>query len=237
MQWNDEGILLSARPYGENALLVHLLTAEHGRHGGLVPGGQGRRNRPLWQIGNRLQVHWQARLAEHLGTVSGDLVTAHAARHLADPDRLVALGAACALAELCFPERELQPGAFAALTTLLDSLHEEFWPSLYVHWECGLLGSLGFGLDLSQCAATGGTRDLVFVSPKTGRAVSREAGDAWRDKLLPLPGFLREGGAGSSAEVSAGLRLTGHFLEHHVLAAQGRSMPAARSRLVERLRA
>ena len=236
MQWNDDALLLSARPHGENALLVSLLTSERGRHAGLVPGGQGRRQRALWQTGSLLAVKWQARLAEHLGTVSGEQRTAFAARWLDDPLRLAALTAACAMSDLCLPERVPHPTAFAGLLALLAGLEQPLWPSLYVHWELGLLGALGYGLDLTSCAATGATFDLHYVSPKSGRAVSRAAGEAYRDRLLPLPAFLLLGGPGDTDAITAGLSLTGYFIERHILAPQGRALPAARTRLVDRLR-
>jgi DNA repair protein RecO (recombination protein O) len=237
MQWQEDAVVLSARPHGESALLISLIAAGQGRHAGMVPGGQGRRNRALWQTGNLLRVTWQARLAEHLGTVQGEVRTPHASRWLDDPRRLAGLSAACALSEACVAERMPQPGAFAGLAAMLDGLVEADWPSLYVHWELGLLRALGYGLDLASCAATGLTDDLIYVSPKSGRAVSRKAGQPFHGRLLPLPSFLRQGGPGTAAEVQDGLSLTGFFLETHVLAPQNRALPPARSRLVERLRA
>jgi len=237
MQWIDEAVLLSARPHGENGLLVALLTREHGRHMGLVAGGQSKKHRAAWQTGTLFEVKWQARLAEHLGGVSGEARTAYAARWLDDPARLGGISAACAVAEACLPEREPHSAAFAGLLALFDGIGEEHWPSLYAHWELGVLGELGFGLDLSACAATGATEDLVYVSPKSGRAVSASAGEEYRDKLLALPAFLRGGITGDRAEVATALGLIGFFLERHVLAPHGKALPAARSRLVDRLRA
>jgi DNA repair protein RecO (recombination protein O) len=237
MHWNDDAILLAARPHGENGLLVSLLTSRLGRHAGLVPGGQSRRHRAVWQSGNLLAVRWQARLADHLGTVGGEVGTAYASRWLDDPPRLAAVGAACAMGECCLPERVPQEKLFAGLLALFAGLDQPLWPTLYVHWELGLLGALGFGLDLGACAATGATTDLAYVSPKSGRAVCRSAGLAYHDRLLPLPAFLRQGGAGSPDDIVDGLALTGYFIDRHILAPQGRSLPAARSRLVDRLRA
>src|SRR5579859_2006175 len=230
MQWIDEAVLLSARPHGETGLLVALLTREHGRHAGLVSFGQSKKHRPAWQTGTLFEIKWQARLAEHLGTVTGEGRTAYAAR-------LGGVAAVCAVAEACIPEREPHPAAFAGLIAFLDELGEDHWPSLYAHWELGILGELGFGLDLSVCAATGTSEDLVYVSPKSGRAVSARAGADYRDKMLPLPSFLRGGITRERAEVAAALELTGFFLERHVLAPHGKALPAARSRLVDRLRA
>jgi DNA repair protein RecO (recombination protein O) len=237
MQWTDDAVLLSGRPHGENSLLVSLLTREHGRHAGLVTGGQSKRHRATWQIGTLMAVKWQARLAEHLGGIGGEARTAYATRWLGDPFRLAGVSAACAVSEAGMPERVPHPNAFAALVALLDGMIEDHWPSLYAHWELGLLGELGFGLDLSSCAATGESEDLIYVSPKSGRAVSGKAGEAYRDRLLPLPSFLKSGITGDRGAVAAALDLTGFFLERHVLAPHGRGLPAARSRLVDRLRA
>ena len=237
MHWIDDAILLSARAHGETALLVTLLTREHGRHAGLVQGGQSKKHRPAWQTGTLFEIKWQARLAEHLGAVSGEARRSYAARWLDDPARLGGVSAVCAVAEACLPERVPHSAAYAGLLALLDGFGEEHWPSLYAHWELGLLSELGFGLDLSVCAATGSVEDLVYVSPKTGRAVSRGAGEAYRDRMLALPAFLREGITRDSAEVAQALALTGFFLERHVLAPHGKALPAARSRLVDRLRA
>src|SRR5579859_1683410 len=140
MNWTDDALLLSARPHGESALLVTLLTREHGRHAGLVTGGQSRRHRPSWQTGTLMAVKWQARLAEHLGAISGEPRTPYAARWLDDPFRLAGVSAACAVSEACLPERVPHSAAFEALVALLDGFSEAHWPSLYAHWELGLLG-------------------------------------------------------------------------------------------------
>jgi DNA repair protein RecO (recombination protein O) len=237
MQWIDDAILLSARAHGETALLVTLLTREHGRHGGLVQGGQSRKNRPTWQTGTLFEIKWQARLSDHLGGVTGEARRSYAARWLDDAARLGGISAMCAVAEACLPERVPHAAVYRGLVALLDGMGEEHWPSLYAHWEFGLLSELGFGLDLSVCAATGSAEDLAYVSPKSGRAVSRGAGDAYRDRMLALPAFLREGITHDRAEVAQALDLTGFFLDRHVLAPHGKALPAARSRLVDRLRA
>jgi DNA repair protein RecO (recombination protein O) len=236
MEWSDEGILLGARRHGESALIVELLTREHGRHQGLVRGGQGPKLRGIFEVGNRLAVTWKARLAEHLGHLSGELLRSHAAALLDDPARLACLSAAAALAESTLPEREPHPRAFAGFSGLLDSLAaDDGWAVRYVEWELTLLSELGFGLDLSRCAATGETADLIYVSPKSGHAVSAKAGAPYRDRLLALPRFLLPG---SNAEATPGevidaLTLADHFLERRVFAPHDRKMPAARRRFVE----
>ncbi|OAN50818.1 DNA repair protein RecO [Paramagnetospirillum marisnigri] len=237
MEWDDEAIVLAARRHGEHGGIVSLLTRSHGRHAGLVHGAQSKAHRAAVQPGNQVRACWSGRLAEQLGTFRLEVLCAHAGQVLDDPARLAALSSACALAELALPERQPHPGAHAALSALLGALTAESWPSVYVHWELALLRDLGFGLDLTACAATGSTEDLGFVSPKTGRAVSRAAAGPWKDKLLALPRFLVEGGEGEAADIHAGLTLSGFFLERHVLAAHHAAMPAARIRLVDRFRA
>ncbi|HXE29677.1 MAG TPA: DNA repair protein RecO [Stellaceae bacterium] len=247
MQWSEEGIVLAARAHGERALVVQLLTREHGRHAGLLRGGQAPKTRAHWQIGNRLLVTWRARLAEHLGFLTGEVVEAHAANLLDDPLRLGALASAAALAASALPEREPHPRAYRGLLHLLEALGtDDRWAIAYVEWEIALLEELGFGLDLSSCAATGATEDLVYVSPRSGQAVSAAAGAPYREKLLSLPAFLR-GAAAQGAlqarpqekptpqDVLDGLRLAGFFLEQRVFAPHQHKLPAARSRYVDAL--
>lgn len=237
MEWTDDAILLSLRRHGETGAVATLFTRAHGRHAGLVRGGAGKVARAALQPGNRLQVTWKARLDDQLGTFTWELAEAFGSRWLEDRQRLAGLSAACAMAEASLAEREPHPAAFNGLVVFLAALGEEDWPSLYVHWELGLLGELGYSLDLTACAATGATDDLVYVSPRSGRAVSRTAGEPYRDRLLVLPRFLQEKAAGDRTSVLAGLALTGYFLERHALAPHGKALPPARSRLVERLKA
>ncbi|HEV8033063.1 MAG TPA: DNA repair protein RecO [Stellaceae bacterium] len=238
MDWRDTGFVLATRRHGESGLIVELLTIEHGRHAGLVRGGQTPKRRALLQPGNRVAASWRGRLSEHLGSFDCELIDAHAARFLDDPDRLAALSAASALLLAALPEREPHSDVYAAFAGLLDALtpDSDEWRKAYVHWECGLLAALGFGLDLASCAVSGTTEDLTHVSPRTGRAVSRAAAAPYRDKLLPLPGFLWRDTPASRAEIVAGLVLTEHFLLHHLLLPQGRSLPEARERLTDRMR-
>lgn len=236
MEWDDDAIVLAARRHGESGAVASLLTRSHGRHAGLVHGGQGKANRPILQPGNAVRARWSGRLSEQLGQFRLELLHAHGAAHLHDAARLAALEAACALVEVALPERQPHPACHAALAALLHALEAESWPSVYVHFELALLRDLGFGLDLSVCAATGQTDDLAWVSPKTGRAVSRAAGEPWRDKLFRLPAFLVEGGEGDAESIRQGLELSGFFLQRHVLDPRHVAMPAARGRLIGRLK-
>ncbi len=135
------------------------------------------------------------------------------------------------------PEREPHPGAFFAFETLCETLViPEIWPAVYVRFEAGLLQELGFGLDLTRCAVTGSLDDLAYVSPRTGRAVSRDAGAPYAERLLRLPPFLLSSQGGlDEGDIGAGLDLTGHFLETFVFAVMNRPLPPARVWLIERL--
>ncbi len=239
MEWSDDGFVLALRPFGEGGQIVTVLTAGQGLQAGLV---RGARRRAALFPGDRVRVRWRARLADQLGTLTSEPVDSPAARLLDDPDRLAALASACAVAATSLPERVPGPALFADFAALLQALDQgSGWREAYVCWELALLAGLGFGLDLSRCAATGANDDLAYVSPKSGRAVSLAAGEAYRSRLLALPRFLtgsvpagipRCAGAG---EIAAGLALTGHFLTRCVYAEAGRPPPPARARLVARL--
>jgi DNA repair protein RecO (recombination protein O) len=240
VQWEDEAVVLATRRHGERALIVELLTREHGRHAGLLRGGQSPRTRAQWQIGNRLLVSWRARLSEHLGSFTGELVASHAAGLLDDRVRLATLSAAAALAEAALPEREPHARAYAGFLRLMDALAaDDRWAIAYVEWEMALLAELGFGLDLSCCASTGTTENLIYVSPRSGQAVSAEAGVPYKTKLLRLPEFLRQAdgiGRPTPEDLLDGLALTGFFLESRVFAPHAKKLPAARGRYVDVLR-
>lgn len=236
MEWSDEAIVLSVRPHGESSAILEALTRNHGRHLGLVRGGVSRRARPALQPGNSLHVNWRARLNEHLGSFTIELYRARAGDMLESREALAGLNAFCAVISAAMPEREAHQTVFDAGAILLDAMQEdgiEHWGALYVRFEAGLLEALGFGLDLSRCASTGVADNLVFVSPRTGRAVSQAAGSPYKDRLFALPGFLlgRQDVAPDSAGVAAGLKLTGHFLLERVLRPHGREMPPARLNL------
>ena len=234
MQWADEGIVLALRRHGETSVIADVLTEQHGRFMGLVRGGRSRVQRPVLQPGNSVSVTWRARIEEHLGSFVLEPVKLRAASLIDDPLRLAAMMSLCELCQLV-PEREAHARLYAASLLVLDGLSEELllWGSLLVRWELGLLDELGFGLDLSACAATGQAHDLAYISPRTGRAVSRDAGQAWKDKLLILPEFLLEGWVSPAAtDIMDGFKLTGYFLDRHVTGPRGLALPEARGRLV-----
>ncbi|HEY4251675.1 MAG TPA: DNA repair protein RecO [Roseomonas sp.] len=238
MEWTAPAIILSARPYGEGGAVVNVITREHGRHAGLARGGTSRGQAALWQTGNMIEARWVGRLAEQLGALSGEMVHPAAALAMEDPLALALLSSACAVAEAALPERAPQPVLFEGLVRVISLLVRGPATAMpdYVRWEALLLAELGFGLDLAACALSGATAGLAHVSPKSGRAVSAEAGAAWADKLLPLPAFLCDDAAPAlAADWQAGLRLTGHFLERDVFHGHHRAMPEARQRLQDRV--
>lgn len=236
MEWSADALVLAVRRLGESGAVVSLLTADHGRHAGLVPGGAARRAQAMLQPGNRVHARWRARLADQLGTLACELAQPLAPRVLADRRRLAAVTAACALLETALPEREPLPSLYEALMALLQTLETApgsvVWPADYVRFEIALLADLGYGLDLGCCAVTGATRDLAYVSPRTGRAVSALAAKPWADRLLALPAFLIDPeGSTDEQAIAAGLVLTSHFLRRHVYADRKAGLPSARLRL------
>ena len=235
MEWRDEGVILVVRRHGETSAIAEILTADHGRCLGLVRGGRSRIQRPVLQPGNMVQVTWRARLEEQLGTYALDAMALKAGAIMDDPFRLAGLLAIVGLAQL-LPEREPHRRMYDALQVVLHQIEQDdIWPALMVRWELGLLEELGFGLDLARCAATGAGEELEFVSPKTGRAVSRAAGWAYRDRLLPLPAFLIKASAATQSDVLNGFRLTGFFLHRHIFEPRGLIIPDARDTMIRYL--
>lgn len=216
IEWRDEAIILSSRAHGENAVIVSMLAAEHGRYAGLVAGGQSQRWQGILQPGNQGLARWRARLPEHLGHFGFDASGAGAARWLHYPQVLAIICSACAVTEQALPERQAFPTIYNGLQHLLAVEDPTLFGAAYVHWEMGVLAALGYGLDLSACAVTQETDDLAYVSPRSGRAVSRTAGAPWHDRLLPLPGFLRGVPEWPTEAIAHGLQLTGHFLARYV---------------------
>lgn len=235
MEWSDDAIVISVKPHGESAAILEALTKEHGRHLGLIHGGGSRKAKAALQPGNTLHVVWRARLNEHLGTFAIEPARMRAGELLEHRAALAGLNAFTSVVGAVLPEREPHGSIYDAGELLLSALPGHSiaeWGPLYVRWEAGLLEALGFGLDLSQCAATGSVRDLIYVSPRTGRAVSEGPGADYASRLLPLPQFLLGASpAPDLAATRAGLKLTGHFLLERVLAPHGREMPQARLRL------
>lgn len=239
MRWSGDGIFLSGRPHGETSVIADIFTRENGRTHGLVKGGRSRRIRPILQTGNELKVEWRARLDDQLGVYTVELATPTAARVLDDKLALAGVNAVASLLQI-LPERDPHPGLYRAAIECFASAGSAGFPAAIIRFELKFLDGLGFGLDLSKCAATGRSADLIYVSPKSGQAVTRTAGEPYRDKLLPLPGFLLTdlvSGSPDGQEVAQGLAMTGYFLNTYVFADIGGGMPRAReefARLLER---
>lgn len=237
MEWRDEGILLLTRPHGEGSAIIEVLTAAHGRHLGVVRGGASRKMAPLLQPGASLALEWRARLEDHIGAFTVEPLRSRAAV-LGDPLALSALGAICALLHLALPERDPHPHLHAVTEALLDQMGESgtAWLGLYAAWECALLEEIGFGLDLATCAVTGQAQDLAYISPRTGRAVSRQGAGDWAPKLLPLPRAFLPGAVVDAPALLAALEVTGHFLQRELAdRLRGGALPEARQRLMARL--
>ena len=235
MEWTDEGIVVGVRRHGEAAAIVDVLTVEHGRHMGLVRGGAGSRMRPILQPGNTIRVVWRARLDEHLGHYMVEGLRLRAGEFLGASYALYGLNHVCALVRL-LPERDPHPALHAALFELLEGFGEARQAAVRLaRFELHLLAELGFGLDLDECAATGVREELVYVSPKSGRAVSRAAGAPWQDRLLRLPQFLSADEAPVAVareDLADGFAITGFFLARHVLEPRGSALPEARGQFV-----
>ncbi len=235
MEWTDIGIVLGTRRHGEVNAILELMTPGHGRHLGLVRGGGGSRLKPVLQPGNSVGVTWRARLDEHLGHYAVEGLELRAASFLGCAHAVFGVTHLAALCRL-LPERDPHPAVYDALVRMLDHFGAPIRLAAEVaRFELDLLAELGFGLDLSQCAATGGTSELIYVSPKSGRAVSRDAGAPWHERLFRLPAFLREQEAGSDPgveDVAAAFALTGFFLERRMFEPRGLPLPDARQSFI-----
>ncbi|MBE7636890.1 DNA repair protein RecO [Sneathiella sp. P13V-1] len=241
MHWLDSGIVLSARKYGENSVILQAFTKEHGRCAGLVRGGTSKKLRGILQPGNIVGLKWQSRIADQLGTYTIEAGQSSGALLFDRPLSLAACSSIVALLEKTLPEKEIHSPLFEASSILLGLLDDdiELWGPLLVKWELGLLSEMGYGLDLSECAATGVKENLAYVSPKSGRAVSREAGTPYGDRLLPLPDFLCSTNHSENEinlmDVEQGLRLSGYFIKKNLIPHYGGESLPARERLVHKM--
>lgn len=244
MKWEDVGLVLSARKFSERDALVALLTHRYGLWRALVKGGSSMRYRATYEPGNLLLARWNARLEEHLGSFSCEMLEQNAAVIMQDRCKLAVLSSLCALLEGVLPEREPHPVLFAEVQELIghgctlsgvrEDKRSDTLLASYIRYEMLLLAESGYGLDVSRCTVTGSTENLLYVSPKTGRAVCREAGAPYREKLLPLPPALRDTAHPPlPSGILDALRVTGYFLLTRLYEPRGRKLPAARDRLLE----
>jgi len=237
MEWRDEGLVIGLRRLGESSSVLEAMTRQHGRHLGLVRGARSSRYAAALQPGNTLGLVWRARIDEHLGVYAIEPLALRAGRFLPSAAALAALGVIGSLLRL-LPERDPHENLYVLLTALVDGLdNPSSTPPALARFEARMLEECGFALDFSECAATGSTQDLVYVSPKSARAVSRTAGEPYRDRMLPLPAFLRDETALASADdVAAAFRLTGFFLEREVFGPRGLKLPEAREAFLNAMR-
>ena len=235
MEWQDQGVLLSVRRYGESAAIIEVFTEHHGRHAGLVRGGGSRKSAGLLQAGTQLSLAWRARLEDQLGTFSVELKSSRSAALLSERSKLYAFNALSAMLSRYLPEREPELGLYHSCIDLLNRFeNNEFWQHKFCLFELEFLGALGYGIDLSECAVSGQTHDLTYVSPKSGRAVGAEAAQGYEDRLLVYPAFLQvpELRQISASEFQDSLKLSGHFFEKWIPTRQP-NLPEARQRLLE----
>ncbi len=234
MDWRDQGFVLNTRKHGETSVILEVFTAEHGRHAGVIRGGVSRKMTPILQPGGQLDLAWRARLSDHIGSFTVEPLRSRAAV-LSDRFALAGLNAVTALLTFCLPDREPHLSLYQKSTQLLDLLGQnDVWPLAYLRWELALLTELGYGLDLTECAVTGSTDNLIYVSPKSGRAVSDKGAGEWADRLLPLPPILRGEGDAADDEVLEALRTTGYFLSDKLAPDLGvKPLPEARARFID----
>ena len=233
MEWAGRGLILGLKKHGESSVILELMTRAHGRHLGVVKGGRSKTMQPVLQPGNEVEAVWRAQLEEHLGLYVVEAAVLRTDLLISSAQALHGVNHLGALLRL-LPERDPHPGLYERAQVLLAQLAGPLAPALFVHFELTILAELGFGLDLDQCAATGRREDLIYVSPKSARAVSRDAGAPWASKLLPLPAFLREspGAPASREEICAGFHLTEFFLARDVFTPRGLKVPDSRAAFI-----
>jgi len=233
MQWDGEGLIVGVRRHGESSVIAEVMVEGRGRHLGLIRGGRSSKLAATLQAGNSVQLSWRARLEEHLGTFTLELTEARAAALIADRLRLYGSQLVCEHLRL-LPERDPHDRLLGLAIRILDQQGTALELGASVaRFELILLDELGFGLDLTSCAATGTTRDLTHVSPKSGRAVSRAAAEPYLDRLLRLPPFLIGEAEPTPTDVADAFALTGHFLEMHVWFPRQLVPPAIRETFID----
>jgi DNA repair protein RecO (recombination protein O) len=238
IEWRDEGALIRVRKHGESSAIIEVFTPSRGLTAGIVRGGTSRKIAPTLQPGAQLDVTWKARLEDHLGSFTVEPIRSRTAQVMQDRLALAGLNAVTGLLSFLLPDCEAHVPLYDRTIQLLDLLGQnEVWPLAYLQWEVALLDEMGFGMDLSACAVSGLNDDLFYVSPRTGRAVSRLAAGEWADRLLPLPHVLLGKGDADLTEIVLALRTTGHFLNNHLAKSLGNlPIPEARQRLIDTMK-
>ena len=239
MQWQDKGIVLSSKKYGEHSLIIRFLTEEHGVYSGLVKFGLSKKQKFLYEPGNLLSISWVARLPEHMGSFRCDTIKLYTSKVMGKSSHLAALTSHCSLEQVFLPERERCKNIYNNSIKFIEqlSVDNDSWLYDYVRWEISFLEQLGYGLTLNKCAVTGKNNDLLYVSPKTGRAISKVAAGKWVNKLLPLPSFLinkEKDNKILKTEFMKGILLTGFFLSKYADSV-GVKLPYARNFFINKI--
>lgn len=228
MKWHDQGYILSLKSHGENSRLVSIFTCDHGRHAGLWRASK--RTQSLVQVGCFTDCNWSARLPEHLGMWQLEIISSPMGRLFQDKRRFAAVTSLTTLVDQLLPERHLYQDLYYLFDAFMQQrIWQDDWLAAYVAYELSLLEQLGFGLDLQRCAATGQTTDLIYVSPKTGRAVSAAAGEPYKDRLLRLPSYFLSGHEPTADDLQLALQLVGYFLQQHLA---NKGLPSQRQQLL-----
>jgi DNA repair protein RecO (recombination protein O) len=233
-KWQTQAIVLSVKKFSERDLLVNVFAQEQGLHSGIVKAGQSKTKASLYQAGNVLSLNWSARLVDQLGNFTGELEEPISAKLMNDRNKLQALLSLTGILRDSLAERDEHDDLYAEFLRFLQHLcGAQDWLKDYANFEVQMLRMLGFGLDLSECAVTGMAQNLEYVSPKTGRAVTKQGASGYENKLFKLPKFLLDGGEASNAEILQSLEITGHFLQQNIFNPQHKHMPDERARLIK----
>jgi len=237
VEWQDQAIVLGQKSFGENKRIISLLTEQHGRVSGLIRQTKTSQLQGITQMGNRVHAHWKGRLEEHLGFLSLDLVESFTGRVMSSSAKLLALSSATFLTHTVFPERHPYPGVYEAFTQFLESLKGAMWPETYVHFERSVLDEMGFALKLDACCVSGVVENLCYVSPKTGRAVSKASASPYEDRLLKLPAFLLNSdlSAKDFGDLKDGFHLMSYFFQHPMTEASYKKLMGVRVQLLAAL--
>ena len=239
MRWSDKGLVISVKKYGENSLILHLFTKDHGVHAGLVKYTSNKKSGYIYELGNILSVEWTGRLEEQLGFYKSELEKSYLYTIINNSLKLDSLNAICPMLSMFLPERQVNNKLYKETIEIIEHLNNNdmTWVSRYVQWELLLLSELGYGLDISRCAVTGEYKNLKYVSPKSGRAVSELGAGKWAKKLLILPEFLKKykTNAMDNDELNSGIKLTTFFLNRYAMSI-GLKLPESRDRFTNKLK-
>lgn len=238
MKWQDTGIVVSTKKYGESSLILNLFTENHGLHSGLIKFSNSKKTRNMFQVGNICAVEWTGRLEDQLGYYKSEIEKSVSHNIINNSLKIDVLISLSSLLNKLLADRQVHSSLFLNTINFIHYLNknEKYWILKYIRWELKFLSELGFGLDLSKCAVTGSKNDLQFISPKSGRAVSAEGAGEWRNKLFVLPKFflLDNEYTDDKSELLKGFKITTFFLNRYV-SSIGLELPDVRDRFTNKL--